>query len=154
MLIEIAGASDAEPIADLVRRAFRSQAELYDDDTLPPLAESAGTVLTAMSEGVVLKAVHDGTIVGSVRGMMRDGTCLVGRLVVEPDHQGRGIGRALARAVEERFPQAERFEIFTGHLSESALRLYESLGYRTARRERMHERLTLIHLTKRGPGGA
>jgi ribosomal protein S18 acetylase RimI-like enzyme len=91
-----------------------------------------------------------GAVIGSVRGEMRGGCCLVGRLVVEPELQGRGIGRALAAALEARFAQAERFEIFTGHRSAPALHLYESLGYTRERTEYVHERLDLVFLSKLG----
>jgi predicted N-acetyltransferase YhbS len=154
--IRHATAADAPLIADLTRRAFAEQAALYSDDTLPPLSDTADTVLDAMERGVVLVAEDaDGAVVGSVRGEMRGGCCLVGRLVVEPEVQGRGIGRALARTLEERFASAGRFEIFTGHRSEPALHVYESLGYVRERTEYVHERLTLVFLGKsRAAGGA
>jgi ribosomal protein S18 acetylase RimI-like enzyme len=151
--IRDAAPADADVIADRTRRAFAQQAALYSDDTLPPLSDTADTVLDAMDRGVVLVAEDaDGAVVGSVRGEMRGECCLVGRLVVEPEVQGRGIGRALASALEERFASAGRFEIFTGHRSEPALHLYESLGYARERTEYVHERLTLVFLGKRGSG--
>ena len=147
--IRDATAVDAPAIADLTRRAFAQQAALYADDSLPPLGDTADTVLDAMGRGVVLVAEDaSGAVVGSVRGEMHEGCCLVGRLVVEPEFQGRGIGRALASALEERFTSARRFEIFTGHRSEPALHLYDSLGYARERTEYVHERLTLVFLEK------
>ncbi|MBE0417970.1 MAG: GNAT family N-acetyltransferase [Coriobacteriia bacterium] len=151
--IRDAAPADAAAIADLTRRAFAQQAALYADDTLPPLGDTADTVLDAMERGVVLVAEDDaGSLIGSVRGEMREGSCLVGRLVVEPTLQGRGIGRALARALEERFPSASCFKIFTGHRSAPALHLYESLGYTRERTEYVHDRLTLVFLAKAGAG--
>jgi GNAT superfamily N-acetyltransferase len=128
--IGLAHERDAFAIAALIRLAFESQCELYGDWTLPPMSETAESVHEAMRSGVVLTARAGDDIVGSVRGALRDGTVDVGRLVVHPDIQGQGIGRTLALAIEERFSDALRFEIFTGHLSEKSLGLYESLGYR------------------------
>jgi ribosomal protein S18 acetylase RimI-like enzyme len=143
--------ADAPVIADLTRRAFAQQAAVYEDDSLPPLQDTAETVLTAIERGVVLVAEDsDGEVIGSVRGELREGCCLVGRLVVEPALQGRGLGRALASALESRFANADRFKIFTGHRSEPALHLYESLGYTRIRTEYVHERLTLVFLEKAG----
>jgi ribosomal protein S18 acetylase RimI-like enzyme len=105
-------------------------------------------VLEAMRSGVVLIAEENGLLLGSVRGESRDGACLVGRLVVEPERQNLGIGRMLALAIEAEFPAARRFEIFTGHASERSLHLYESLGYERVREEPVHERLSLVFLTK------
>lgn len=151
--IRDAAPADAAAIADLTRRAFAQQAALYADDTLPPLADTAETVLDAMNRGVVLVTEDAaGAVVGSVRGEFRGECCLVGRLVVEPAMQGRGIGRALASALEERFASAGRFEIITGHRSEPALHLYESLGYTRERTEYVHDRLTLVFLAKAGAG--
>ncbi|MDP2232630.1 MAG: GNAT family N-acetyltransferase, partial [Actinomycetota bacterium] len=150
-LIRRATAEDASAIADLTRRAFASQALLYEDDSLPPLADTAQSVAAEISTGwVVLVAEVDGVLVGSIRGVLRDATCHVGRLVVEPDLQGRGLGRSLAMQLEACFPDAERFEIFTGHRSEPALGLYESLGYSRERVIPVHERLSLIILGKPG----
>lgn len=141
--------ADASAIADLTRRAFEGQAALYEDQTLPPLSDTASTVLEAMERGIVLVAEDTaGSVIGSVRGEMHGESCLVGRLVVEPALQGLGTGRALARELEGRFASARRFEIFTGHRSEPALRLYESLGYARGRTEYIHERLSLVFFAK------
>jgi predicted N-acetyltransferase YhbS len=140
--------ADAEQIARLTRRAFATQCELYDDWALPPMSDTGQTVKGAIRAGVVLIAEEDGALLGSVRGELRDGACQVGRLVVEPSLQGRGIGRLLAKAIESEFPDARRFEIFTGHRSEGPLHLYESLGYVRDRTEQVHDGLWLVFLGK------
>jgi ribosomal protein S18 acetylase RimI-like enzyme len=100
---------------------------------------------------VVLKATDaTGQILGTVQGeLLPDGSCYVGRLAVEPTAQRRGIGRALALAIEAEYPDAIRFELFTGHLSEGTLALYRSLGYRETQREEVDERLTVVWMEKR-----
>jgi GNAT superfamily N-acetyltransferase len=52
-------------------------------------------------------------------------------LVVDPDHQGRGIGRALVREVEgwARSLGAEVVTLNSGHHRAGAHRFYERLGY-------------------------
>lgn len=65
----------------------------------------------------ILKAVEEGRIVGSVDGRMDKGHCLVGRLMVHPTQQGRGLGTALMAAIEKEFPQAQAYQLFTGELS-------------------------------------
>lgn len=152
--IRPAAPGEAAAIAGLTRRAFRSQCELYGIPDLPPMSDTAETVLHAMERGVVLVALAGEAVVGSVRGEMVDGVCLVGRLVVEPDAQGAGIGRLLAEAIEARFPAAERFEIFTGHRSAGPLHLYESLGYIRERAEPVAPGLDLVFLGKPGPSQA
>ncbi|MEJ2737951.1 MAG: GNAT family N-acetyltransferase, partial [Anaerolineae bacterium] len=87
-------------------------------------------------------------IVGSVRAYLQDGTCFVGRLIVHPSFQNQGIGTRLLGEIERAFDQAERFELFTGHLSERNLYLYQKLGYRPYRNRTVSEALTLVHLEK------
>jgi len=98
---------------------------------------------------LVLKAVEEGEIAGSVRAHMKEGNCLIGRLIVRPDRQGRGIGQLLMSEIEKRFPQAESYRLFTGHRSEKALHIYAKMGYEVYRTEYLHENLTLIYMEKR-----
>ena len=135
---------------DLIRRACAASAVMYADPALPPLAESLEEHRARYRTHIVLKATApDGSIVGSVQGRLQDdGTCYVARLAVDPAAHGQGVGRALARAIESEFPDANRFTLFTGQLNASSLGLYRSLGYREVRRERASDRLTLVWLEK------
>ncbi|KAB8190146.1 GNAT family N-acetyltransferase [Nonomuraea phyllanthi] len=146
--IERARAADAGEILTVQRAAYVSEAQLYGDPYIPPLVESLEQVRKIIESAVMLKALDAGRVVGAVRGQVSGTTCLVGRLVVAPDHQGRGIGTALLAALHEAVPEARAFDLFTGHLSEANLRLYRRLGYRETRRERMDDHLTLIHLRR------
>ncbi|MFC5160993.1 GNAT family N-acetyltransferase [Nonomuraea angiospora] len=149
VLIERATTADAGEILTVQRAAYVSEAQLYGDPYIPPLIESLEQVRKVIEGAVVLKALDAGRVIGAVRGQVSGTTCLVGRLVVAPDHQGRGIGTALLTALHEAVPEAEAFDLFTGHLSEANLKLYRRLGYRETSRERMDDHLTLIHLRMR-----
>jgi ribosomal protein S18 acetylase RimI-like enzyme len=141
---------DAEQVLALIHRAFSPVAVLYNDPTLPPVTESLEEHRACYQTRVVLKAEDGGgALVGTIQGELRpDGTCYLARLAVEPGRQGQGIARALAAAIEDVFPEAARFELFTGHLSTASLGLYASLGYRETRREYVDDRLTLVWLEK------
>ncbi|MBO3745346.1 GNAT family N-acetyltransferase [Streptosporangiaceae bacterium NEAU-GS5] len=143
---------DAGEILTVQRAAYVSEAQLYGDPFIPPLVESLDQMRRAIEASTVLKAVLDGRIVGAVRAQMSEKACLVGRLVVAPDLQGRGIGTALLTAVHEeiprRFPEIGAFDLFTGHLSEGNLRLYRRHGYRETRRDRALDHLTIVHLRR------
>ncbi|SDI09844.1 GNAT family N-acetyltransferase [Nonomuraea jiangxiensis] len=151
-MIERAVAADAGEILTLQRAAYVAEAQLYGDPYIPPLVESLEQVRKIVETAVVLKALDGSRIVGAVRGRVSGTTCLVGRLVVAPDRQGQGLGTALLRALHEAVPEAEAFDLFTGHLSEGNLRFYRRLGYRETHRERMDDHLTLIHLRRRPDG--
>ncbi|MDX3105930.1 GNAT family N-acetyltransferase [Nonomuraea angiospora] len=148
-MIERATTADAGEILTVQRAAYVSEAQLYGDPYIPPLIESLEQVRKVIEGAVVLKALDAGRVIGAVRGQVSGTTCLVGRLVVAPDQQGRGIGTALLTALHEAVPEAEAFDLFTGHLSEANLKLYRRLGYRETSRERMDDHLTLIHLRMR-----
>jgi ribosomal protein S18 acetylase RimI-like enzyme len=45
-------------------------------------------------------------------------TCHIGKLIVHPNHQNLGIGTILLSAAEQHFPEAQRYELFTGQESE------------------------------------
>jgi len=50
--------------------------------------------------------------------------------------------------IETCFPTARRFELFTGHLSESNIRLYERAGYRAVRQEQVNAKVSLVFMAK------
>jgi GNAT superfamily N-acetyltransferase len=148
MTIDDATAMDAEAILDLQRAAYQSEARLYSDFNIPPLRESLDELSALFSTHLFLKAVVDGRIVGSVRARSDGTSCFIGRLIVAPAHQGRGVGSRLMEAIEARFPAVERFELFTGHKSEFNLRFYEKRGYREFMREPASDRVTMVFMEK------
>lgn len=147
--IERAVTEDAGPILTVQRAAYVSEAQLHGDPFLPPLVESLDQVRAMIDGSLVLKATVGDRIAGAVRGRFNERTCLVGRLVVAPDLQRRGIGGALMRALEaEAAERADACVLFTGHLSDANRRLYRRLGYAETHRERVADHLTLVHMRK------
>jgi len=141
--------ADAAEILRLQRLAYQSEARLYHNDHIPPLTQNAAEIEAEFANQVFLKATtDDGVIVGSVRAYEQGGTCFIGRLIVHPDHQGRGIGAALMQEIESRFPLAQRFELFTGHKSERNIRFYQRLGYRAFKEERITDALRFVFMEK------
>ena len=47
-----------------------------------------------------LNPLMDGRIIESVRACSREGTCYIGRVMVHPDFQNRGIGTRLMNEIE------------------------------------------------------
>ncbi|MCW2914448.1 MAG: GCN5-related N-acetyltransferase [Actinomycetia bacterium] len=148
--IERAGPDGAGQILTVQRAAYVAEAQLYGDPFIPPLVESLEQIQRVLAgDAVVIKAVAGHRLVGTVRAQFNEQTCLVGRLVVVPDLQGRGLGTLLMNALEaEVLQRAAALVVFTGHLSAGNLRLYRRLGYAETHRERVAAHLTLVHMRK------
>jgi len=146
--IEKAAPDDAEAILPIQYEAYRQEATLYGDVTLPPQTETIDQLKAVFEDHIVLKGSVSGAIVGSVRGREVDGTCYIGRLVVAPQFQGRGLGSALLAAIESVFPHVRRFELFTGHKSLRNLGLYARRGYVEFQRRRADDAVTLVFMEK------
>ena len=149
MRIGPAEPADAGEVFTVQRAAYVTEAQHYGDAHIAPLTESVDEVSAAIAAGHVLVARDGGRLVGAVRGSVEDRTCHIGRLVVAPDMQGRGIGKALLAAVEAlHLDRVERFALFTGHLSEGNLRLYRAAGYDETHIVTVDASVSLVHLAK------
>jgi methyltransferase (TIGR00027 family) len=147
--ISAATTEDAAEILALQLLAYESEARIYDNWTIPPLTQSLESLQTQIQTETVLKAVEDSAIIGSVRGALSQGVCRIGRLMVHPRHQGRGIGTQLLEAIERSFPAAPEYELFTGSRSEGNVRLYLRAGYVVTGSRRGPDPVTLVVLRKR-----
>jgi ribosomal protein S18 acetylase RimI-like enzyme len=140
--------ADAPVILNLQKLAYHSEAVLNDDFTIPPLTQTLPEIKADFQQQTYLKAVRAGTIVGAVRGHEQNGTCYIGRLIVHPDCQNRGIGTRLLHAIETHFKTARRYELFTSENSARNLYLYQKLGYHAFRTTQLSDKVTLVYLEK------
>jgi len=146
--IKRAGVQDAEAILNLQKLAYLSEAEIYNNKSIPPLTQTLDEIRAEFDHQIFLKALIDERIVGSVRAYQTEGTCHISRLVVHPKFQNRGIGSRLMNAIEAIFEKTKRFQLFTGDNSERNLYLYQKLGYKEFRRQKFQENLVLVYLQK------
>jgi RimJ/RimL family protein N-acetyltransferase len=146
--IEIADVKDAEVILQLQKDAYESEAQIYNDFEIPPLTENLSQLKTLFASHIFLKATIDHKIAGSVRAKINNGTCHIGRLIVNPEFQNRGIGTKLLAEIELKYPACRRFELFTGIKSTRNIRLYEKAGYKAFKTESVSNKLSLICFEK------
>lgn len=150
MNIEIRQAilEDVPDIMSLQRLAYQSEALLYNDFAIPPLSQTIEELSAEFQSSYVLKAISGKTLIGSVRARTDGEACSIGRLIVHPDYQRRGIGSKLMSRIEELFPSVHRFELFTGSLSDGNIRLYKKLGYCPFRTAVLTSSVTLVYMEK------
>ncbi len=139
---------DIAEILELQKTAFISEAELYNNFNLEPLTQTFESVVAEFREYSYLKAVYKTKIIGSVRGRQTTEFCWIGRLIVHPEYQNNGIGKRLMLEIENEFPDAKQFHLFTGYKSFKNIKLYESIGYIKIEELISDEKTPGIHLVK------
>lgn len=148
ILIKKAQKEDLEKILELQYLAYQSEAKLFGNMDIPPLKQTIEEVYNEFQKGTILKALDDiGVIIGSVRAYQENGTVYIGKLMVHPEMQRKGIGTKLLLEIEREYPN-QRYELFTSTKSISNIRLYERLGYKIFKEEAVSQELQFVYLQK------
>ena len=148
IVIEKACKEDLKEILSLQYIAYQSEAMLFGTTDIPPLKQTLEEVLLEFQRGIILKTTDEnGNIIGSVRAYQENGTAHIGKLMVHPDFQKKGIGSMLLSEIEKQFP-ALRYELFTSTRSVNNIRLYQKLGYRIFKEEAVTEELQFVYMEK------
>ena len=147
-LINRANQKDIPEILALQKIAYRSEAELYGDDSVPALGQSLEQISADFDRMLFLKAVVNGKIIGSIRGIRTEDTAHVSRVMVHPYFQRKGLATRLIRQIEQELGDVRIYEAFTGHQSLRNLHLYGKLGYRQVRTEPFSPTVQWVYLQK------
>lgn len=140
--------SNAAEILKLQKLAYQSEAELYNDFSIPPLVQSLDDITSQFNENVFLKITDNNSIIASVRAYQDNEICYIGRVIVHPDHQNRGIGKILMKDIENAFNGCKRYELFTGSKSIRNIYFYEKLGYSIFKTEKLTDEIEFVYLEK------
>lgn len=126
--------ADAGELYTLQRACWLQELEANPGVEIPALRESLDDVRRGLGEWTVMVAREptSGRLVGAVRGRVDPhGEWDIGRVMVAPDLQGRGLGRALLELVEALAPAGvTTYVLFTGAGSTDNLRMYKKAGFR------------------------
>ena len=136
----------------IVRRAS-------DDEVADALAlryrvfcEEQGVTLAAEQDGRDPEALHvvaleDDALVGTCRLVFDDGVARLGRMAVEPEQRGRGIGAAVLEEAE-REARAAGARLLRLHAQTVAQSLYERAGYQQRGEEFIEEGIPHVTMEK------
>jgi ribosomal protein S18 acetylase RimI-like enzyme len=149
MNIEKATFEDLFKILSLQKLAYLSEAKLVNNYSIQPLTQTLEELEKEFTQSIVLKIEDDKTneIIGSVRSYEKDNRVYIGKLMVHPDYQNKGIGTKLLKKIEMYY-QNKIFELFTSSKSEKNIRLYKKLGYNEFKREKVSEELEIVIMEK------
>jgi tRNA (guanine37-N1)-methyltransferase len=131
--VRLATRADAGELFTLTRACWLQELWANPGVVIPALEESFEDSIRDLAEWTTYVARAGGRIVGSTRGHLAgDGSVWdVGRVMVAPDLQGRGLGRYLLALIEDAAPeQATSYELWTGARSVDNIRMYKKAGYR------------------------
>lgn len=123
--------SDATVLAAVSRRAFENDVlHGAPEKGGPPGYDSpAWQTETARIATAYLVIEVGGTVVGGVIVFGSDGDYWIGRMFIDPDHQGLGYGSAALAHLEREYADAARWSLETPPWNERNHRFYEKAGY-------------------------
>ena len=127
---------DAGELLTLQRACWLQEALANDSLTdIPAIHESLEEVQEWMSTWSTWVVRSEGRLVGAVRGRLEDSPAGpvwdIGRIMVAPDLQGRGLGRQLLEHIQAvAAPEATSYVLFTGARSTDNIRMYKKAGFR------------------------
>lgn len=142
-----ANKNDLSEILELQKLCYNENALRCNDFNIPPLTQTQTEIEKEFEYSTILKITNENTIVASVRAYMKIDTCYIGRLIVHPNYQNKGLGTKLMSEIEKTF-DAPRFELFTGTLDKKNIYLYTKLGYNTFKEEQLAKNVSLVYLEK------
>jgi tRNA (guanine37-N1)-methyltransferase len=132
-----ATAADAGELLTLQRAAYVPEGRMHDSFDFPPLTDDLARTEQIIATSTCLVARRAGRLVGSVFGVLQDDAAwFIGRLMVVPDLQGKGLGRRLLDEIEAAAPaEATSSVLVTGANSTFNQAFYTRRGYRITAHE-------------------
>jgi GNAT superfamily N-acetyltransferase len=139
---------DLAQILELQKMCYNETGFRYNDFNIPPLVQTLQQLENEFNQSLILISTELSGIIGSIRAFQKDETCYIGRVIVHPNHQNKGIGSKLMASIESKFPNVKRFELFTGSRDEKNLYLYNKLGYKQFKQEEIRKDFAMVYLEK------
>jgi ribosomal protein S18 acetylase RimI-like enzyme len=149
LIITRAVKEDLPIILDIQRKAFLEVAKTFHLKSMPQIEQTLESLTAEFNNCTILKASLANTIVGSVRAYHNGNTCYISRLVVLPEYQNKGIGKALMNEIEKQFKNiVKRYELFTGSRDQRNQYLYNQLRYKSFKTEKRNDEISFVYMEK------
>ncbi|RNI24314.1 tRNA (guanosine(37)-N1)-methyltransferase TrmD [Flexivirga caeni] len=145
--IVVATPADVGELLTMTHACWLAEGIVNRSLDIPAQHETVASLTTSLREWTTYVARIDGRLVGSVRGHLGGGPgdagsggpetdWHIGRLMVAPDLQGRGFGRALLEFIQRAAPAgASSYSLIAGAASTDNLRMYRKAGFRIVARD-------------------
>ena len=130
--IEPATALDSDEIAELYNIVWTPYRKEFPKDLMDNRIPSPERVAGSMESNDYYVWREEGKILGVVRVQFPHGTCHLDRMVLHPEHRGRGIGKKLTQHIIDlaREKGASKVWLDTTPALETATKLYLSMGFK------------------------
>lgn len=132
--LRIAELADVGELLTLTHACWLSEGRLHHRFDIPPMLETYESLRDSLTQWDTYVVRMGGRLVGSVRGRRAEGADTsweIGRLMVAPDLQGRGLGRYLLEHIQRVIPSdTTQFELIAGINSLDNQRMYKKAGFR------------------------
>ena len=130
--IRIAAANDAFSIETLMLEAFSEFNSVYTKEAFDATAIKSAEILERMNEGPLWVAILNGKIIGTVSAVHKESSLYIRGMAVHTEERGRRVGEMLLIEAEKYAAANNCSRLFLGttRYLESAIRLYERMGYR------------------------
>ncbi|TWP35567.1 tRNA (guanosine(37)-N1)-methyltransferase TrmD [Leekyejoonella antrihumi] len=131
--VTVAVPADAGELLTLTHACWLKEGIANDTLDIPAMRETLDTMSQSLQDWQTYAVRSGGRLIGSVRGRLVGTDWHIGRLMVAPDLQGRGLGRMLLEHIQAVAPAgATAYTLVTGAASTGNHRFYRKAGFRPA----------------------
>lgn len=148
MNIELATIADVPQLLELQLKSFGEVCDMLNWHEAANMTETVAQAEADFGKYTTLKVCNaEGRIVGSVRGCVDNEALFIGRLMVLPEWQQKGIGQLLLDEIQSRLPHS-RVWLYTCMQVEFTMRFYERNGFKTYKVEPINDTLSWAYMEK------
>lgn len=146
--LDLSSMDNASDLWRLQHAAYRIEAELIGVPDLPPLHDTIAS-LQASEEAFWGCRDSDGELIGAIAAeRAKDGSGVISRMMVHPDHFRKGIAGALIAHMMEAWKEVRAWEVTAEARNLPAIALYERSGFVAGETFHPRDDITMITMKR------